>query len=133
MYYKTDVLVLSETVSALLCARGVFVHTHYFRVDGLAADLVAAMENIGLITMEYTITDLLSEEDQSLHPEWLRAKCLLSTCPSVADELLAAHPFLSLFSPDSGSDVEEDNDGEEEVPEIALSMEDLMSKYNVSL
>lgn len=135
MYYKTDVLLLSETVSALLCAGGVFVHTHYFRVDGLAAELATAMENIGLVTIEYTISDLLTKEDQSIHPEWLRADCLFSACPEVVDRLLAEHPSLCRFCPNSPSDAEEEKGDESDgdAPEIALSMEDLMSKYNVSL
>lgn len=135
MYYKTDVSLLADTVADILTPDGIFIHTHHFRVDGLEMELMQTMASIGLQTLECDPVEFLTVEDRTYHPEWLHIKCLVSAPPTLSDLLLLDYPFLKLFRPSSGSDLsveycEIDSDTE---PEIKMSMDELMSKYNIKL
>lgn len=134
MYYKTDVAMLSDIITEVLRPGGIFLHIHCFRVDGLDHELKTAMQAIGLETLICKPEDILSAEDQDMHPEWMKVTCLMSAPPEVADTLLDQHSFLKHFCPNivDDDDYADESDSDPE-PEIKMSIDELMSKYNVKL
>lgn len=131
MYYKTDVSLLSATVKDVLAPLGVFIHTHHFRVSGLQQDLLESMESVGLVTLECNPVEFLGEEDKRHHPEWLQIKCLISTLPGQADKLLTDCTFLKRFV--APSEFEESGSDDDDEPQVKISADEIMAKYNVKI
>lgn len=91
-YYRTLPAELLATVRGLVDPKkGVFVHTHLFRVRSQAAVATLVLETLaswGWATAEVLLDSFISAEELGRHAEWLGCRCLVSGAAETLDARL---------------------------------------------
>ena len=111
MYYRTDLEALTSTLEHIVdIQKGLFIHAHIFRVDGMEIQMINSFRNIGWNTLEVVITDFINENELKIHPEWYKARCLVSAKDTIIEELRRQHPTWIPFVPEQRNFIESTDD-----------------------
>lgn len=118
MYYKTYIPLLVETVRSLVGGEGLFIHCHLFRRYGQEMELKIEFESIGWKTIELPHETFISEKELSDHPEWYRARSLISGPEKTVNRFLVQNPLWIEFS--GFSETESEDPSEQSILSIMI-------------
>lgn len=112
MYFCTKFEDLVDTAMSL-ASGGIFFHTHIFRRDGLAKELCDYMTSCGWDTLLLPLEDVASPLDITYHPEWYKARILVSGPKDVIYKLIEEESGLRWRHYNGEENDEEDAEDEE--------------------